>query len=103
MALGAVEFIRRFLLHVLPAGFVKICHFGLLANRNRSQTLALCRTHLHAVAPDISSLLTEPQRSALNRSCPQCKRGSLQVVARQLSVGPATYHAPLACTQFDSS
>ena len=103
MNLDAVEFIRRFLLHVLPAGFVKIRHFGLLANRNRSQALALCRSHLHAVAPDISSLLTEPQRSALNRSCPQCKRGSLHVVARQLSVGPATSHAPLACTQFDSS
>jgi hypothetical protein len=103
MTLDAVEFIRRFLLHVLPAGFVKIRHFGLLANRNRRQALALCRSHLHAVAPDISSLLTEPQRSALNRSCPQCKRGSLHVVARQLSVGPATSHAPLACTQFDSS
>jgi len=52
MALDAVEFIRRFLLHVLPAGFVKIRHFGLLANRNRSQALALCRSHLHPVAPD---------------------------------------------------
>jgi len=103
MNLDAVEFIRRFLLHVLPAGFVKIRHFGLLANRNRSQALALCRSHLHTVAPDISSLLTEPQKSALNRSCPQCKRGSLHVVARQLSVGPATSHSPLACTQFDSS
>jgi hypothetical protein len=48
MALDAVEFIRRFLLHVLPAGFVKIRHFGLLSNRNRSQALALCRSHLHA-------------------------------------------------------
>jgi hypothetical protein len=43
MNLDAVEFIRRFLLHVLPAGFVKIRHFGLLANRNRRQALALCR------------------------------------------------------------
>jgi hypothetical protein len=103
MTLDAVEFIRRFLLHVLPAGFVKIRHFGLLANRNRSQTLALCRSHLHATTQDSSTLLTEPQKSALNRSCPQCKRGSLHVVARQLSVGPATSHAPLACTQFDSS
>jgi hypothetical protein len=47
MALDAVEFIRRFLLHVLPAGFVKIRHFGLLANRNRSQALALCRSHTY--------------------------------------------------------
>ena len=42
MSLDAVEFIRRFLLHVLPAGFVEIRHFGLLANRNRRQALALC-------------------------------------------------------------
>jgi Putative transposase len=84
MTLHAVEFIRRFLLHVLPAGFVKIRHFGLLANRNRRQALALCRIHLHA-PPDISALLTEPQKSALNRSCAQCKRGTLHVVTRQLS------------------
>jgi hypothetical protein len=103
MALDAVELIRRFMLHVLPAGFVKIRHFGLLANRNRSQALALCRIHLHATTPDISTLLTEPQKSALNRSCPQCKNGTLHVVARQLPDGTATSRAPLACAHFDSS
>jgi hypothetical protein len=103
MNLDAVEFIRRFLLHVLPAGFVKIRHFGLLANRNRSQALALCRSHLHATTPDISTLLTEPQKSALNRSCPQCKRGTLHVVARQLYDGTANARVPLACAHFDSS
>jgi len=103
MTLDAVEFIRRFMLHVLPAGFVKIRHFGLLANRNRRQALALCRSHLHATTPDSSTLLTEPQRSALNRSCPQCKRGTLHVVARQLSVGTTNSCAPLACAHFDSS
>ncbi len=103
MTLDAVEFIRRFLLHVLPSGFVKIRHFGLLANRNRRHALGLCRIHLHATTPDISALLTEPQKSALNRSCPQCKRGTLHVVARQLSVGPATSRPPLTCAHFDSS
>ena len=43
MSLDVVAFIRRFLLHVLPCGFVKIRHFGLLANRHRRQALALCR------------------------------------------------------------
>jgi hypothetical protein len=103
MTLDAVEFIRRFLIHVLPLRFVKIRHFGLLANRNRHEALALCRIHLNATAPDISALLTEPQTSALNRSCPQCKHGTLHVVARQLSVGPATSRAPLARAHFDSS
>ena len=43
MALDAEEFIRRFLLHVVPGGFVRIRHFGLLANRTRKANLARCR------------------------------------------------------------
>jgi hypothetical protein len=103
MTLDAVEFIRRFLLHVLPSGFVKIRHFGLLANRNRRQALALCRIHLNATTPDLSALLTVQQKSALNRSCPQCKRGTLHVVAFQLFLGQANSRVPLACAHFDSS
>jgi hypothetical protein len=62
MKFDAVEFIRRFLRHVLPGGFVKIRHFGLLANRNRRQALTLCRLHLCATAADPSTLLTEQQK-----------------------------------------
>ena len=90
MQLGAIEFIRRFLLHVLPSGFVKIRHFGLLANRNRRQALALCRLHLTAAAPEIDRLLNEQQRSALSRSCPQCKRGTMRVIAHCATPEPAT-------------
>ena len=43
LALEGVEFIRRFLLHVLPKGFVKIRYYGLLANRNKKTKLGLCR------------------------------------------------------------
>jgi hypothetical protein len=43
MTLKADEFIRRFLLHVLPSRFVRIRHLGLLANRKRKDTIALCR------------------------------------------------------------
>jgi hypothetical protein len=103
MALDAVEFIRRFLLHVLPAGFVKIRHFGLLANRNRSQALALCRSYLHAVAPDNSALLTEPQTSALNRSCPQCKLGTLPRVPLHFSLEQCSPNSLTARACFDSS
>jgi Putative transposase len=46
MTLEADEFIRRFLLHVLPSGFVRIRHYGFLANRARAAKLALCRTLL---------------------------------------------------------
>jgi len=103
MKLDAVEFFRRFLLHVLPAGFVKIIHFGLLANRNRRQALVLCRLHLCATTPDISALLTEQQKSALNRSCPQCKCGTLHTVAHYSAGLPASSYSPLDCATFDSS
>jgi Putative transposase len=103
MTLDAVEFIRRFLFHVLPSGFVKIRHFGLLANRNRRQALALCRVHLNATIPDINALLTEQQKSALNRSCPQCKRGTLHVVPRHFSVERGSPTSLPACAHFDSS
>ena len=50
MKLDAVEFIRRFLLHILPTGFVRIRQFGFLANRARGKKLALCRTLLGAAS-----------------------------------------------------
>jgi Putative transposase len=43
MTLDATELLRGFFLHVLPKGFVRICHFGLLANRFRHQILLLAR------------------------------------------------------------
>jgi len=43
VTLKAVEFIRRFLMHILPKGLVKIRHYGLLANRNKKTKLKLCR------------------------------------------------------------
>ena len=46
MTLKAIEFIRRFLLHVLPAGFVRIRHYGFLANRVCREKLELCRALL---------------------------------------------------------
>jgi hypothetical protein len=96
MSLDAVEFIRRFLLHVLPAGFLKIRHFGLLANRNRRQALALCRQLLKAAAPQGSDLVTPRQQSAINRCCPKCKRGTLHVVVRFTTLVPATDASHLA-------
>ena len=51
MRLSALEFVRRLLLHVLPPGFVRIRHYGLLSNRQRRQNLALCRQLLEGAAP----------------------------------------------------
>ena len=75
MTLDAVEFIRRFLLHVLPSGFVRIRHFGFLANRKRKEKLALCRGLLPA-----RQTATEPNTKTGEqqpRRCPICKSGQL--------------------------
>jgi hypothetical protein len=82
MTLAAVEFIRRFLLHVLPSGFVHIRHFGFLANRRRGAMLALCRSLLapppvNAVAADASNPSAE---EALAHRCPICKAGRMIVI-----------------------
>src|SRR5262249_52447016 len=66
MTLDAVEFTRRFLLHVLPSGFVRIRHYGFLANRGRRERLDLCRRLLAAgsarpVADDTTESASEPE------------------------------------------
>ena len=83
----AHEFIRRFLLHVLPDGFMRIRHFGFLANRSKKQALAQCRRLLkiEAALPEIPKksahdLLLELTGIDLNR-CPSCYRGTMIVVA----------------------
>ena len=52
MRLDAKEFVRRFLLHVLPRGFTRLRHYGVLANRGRTRNLALCRSLLHQPAAE---------------------------------------------------
>ncbi len=83
MTLAADEFLRRFLLHVLPGGFVRIRHFGFLANRGRTAKLAVCRVLL-AVAPPAP----EPVAALLLRltgvditQCPVCRTGRLRILA----------------------
>ena len=75
MTVSAEEFLRRFLLHVLPKGLVRIRHFGFFANRRRQTALARCRELLGAVAcPD------RPETSNLPR-CPACS-GTMLVIVR---------------------
>jgi len=47
MSVDAMEFIRRFLTHVLPKGFMKIRHYGILGNRGKSQRLLTCKRLTH--------------------------------------------------------
>lgn len=85
MTLHAPEFIRRFLLHVLPDRFVKIRHFGLLANRRRKDNIALCRELL-----GICTIVTKDKDTPVTwqelllkvsgvdvTKCPVCKKGNM--------------------------
>lgn len=76
MTLSAVEFLRRFLQHILPAGFVKIRHFGFLANRCRRDKLAQCRELLSCIQ-DTHSVMPPCK---VERVCPVCGTGLLRIV-----------------------
>jgi hypothetical protein len=82
LTLTADEFLRRFLLHVVPLRFMRIRHFGLPANRRRRATLARCRELL--AAPDPASRAHTPAIDGLLtvlRRCPVCQVGQWVVVA----------------------
>jgi Putative transposase/Transposase zinc-binding domain len=86
MTLDAHEFIRRFMLHVLPDGFMRVRHYGLLANRTKKHSLPQCRKllGLNPALPEIpklsaQDLLRELTGIELSR-CPSCKLGTMIVV-----------------------
>jgi hypothetical protein len=87
ITITAVEFIRRFLLHSLPSGFVRIRHYGFLANRNRNEHLNAIRDLMGVSAPpekEVTSLeemmlqLTGTDIAA----CPCCSKGKMQFFAQ---------------------
>ena len=79
MTLDSVEFLRRFLLHVLPAGLVRIRQFGFLAQRHRAHKLQLCRVLLAARFSTRCGPAAKPG-SANTQTCPTCKLGHLIMV-----------------------
>jgi len=81
MRLAAVEFIRRFLLHVLPQGFVRIRYFGFLAHRHRQRKLALARKLLQQDPPaEAPSGPTSSGQDDPSERCPSCRLGRLVTV-----------------------
>jgi hypothetical protein len=88
MTLKASEFIRRFLLHVLPPRYVRIRHFGLLANRSRKDNIALCRELIGDCKTETKEKdKPESWQDRLRRICgidinicPVCKKGSIVMV-----------------------
>ena len=89
MTLGADEFIRRFLLHVLPDGFQRIRYYGFLANRYRAEKLALCR-QLMQMPPPTPNQNREVNKDYRDRyealtgvslkTCPLCRCGTMVVI-----------------------
>ena len=71
MALSPVEFIRRFMLHILPNGFFKIRYYGMLSSKKKKATLQRCREILK------NRKIKEPQNNETTKSftweCPKCK------------------------------
>jgi hypothetical protein len=106
MTVPAHEFLRRFMLHVLPRGFVRIRSFGFLAHRVREEQLARCRQLLGIMADPAAS--GEPTSPAMTQDdslrCPYCGQGLLELVWRTLrprvpELVASTWHPSL----FDSS
>jgi hypothetical protein len=102
MTLQAEEFIRRFLLHVLPEGFQRIRYYGFLGNRYREQKLAHCRKLLGMPAPEPPALESpkdyrerykELTASSLWQ-CPVCHQGSMLVI----EILPRNQDRPMAIT-----
>ncbi len=96
MTLEAEEFIRRFLIHILPPGFQRIRYFGLMASRNRKQSITLCRQLLTTAADQMLPSIAQcqaAQRALQIREpshCPQCRTGILI----RVMLLPATTSAP---------
>ena len=98
MTLTATEFLRRFLLHVLPKSFVRIRHFGFLANRFRLSRLALCRQLLASSDPTEQEVRTQDlgSKSSSLWHCPRC--GATMTVVQRFTAAELS-----ACIYFDSS
>ena len=88
MTVSADEFIRRFLLHVLPEGFHRIRYYGFLGNRYRAQKLAHCRDLLGMPVPEPSDDASERDyRDRYEdltghslRQCPACRQGQMIII-----------------------
>jgi hypothetical protein len=93
MSLSLDEFLRRFLLHLLPKGFVRIRHFGFLANRRRATLLPLCLQLLGALPPP----QTAPEASLIPQAsslwlCPQC--GGPMILIERLTATQLQLRSP---------
>jgi Putative transposase/Transposase zinc-binding domain len=99
MTLTALEFVRRLLLHVLPTGFMRIRHYGILANRHRHEKLALCRrlfgtgSAVEPESPETDQITESPSSITPTWVCPVCGAGRM-IVIEEFPPLPAGREAP---------
>ena len=91
--LPAVEFLRRFTLHVLPPGFVRIRYSGFLANRNRRDAVAKCREQLGDRPVEEAIKKVEKDHQPKGSRCPKCE-GAKLIEVRGLAREPSNSRAP---------
>jgi hypothetical protein len=105
MTLDANEFIRRFLIHVLPDGFHRIRHYGLFANANRANNIALARRLLAVPDPTPSSRASEHAENGRDdddwNACPCC--GGRMIIVEAFEPGCQPRFWPLPSIALDSS
>ena len=89
MELSDDEFVRRFLLHVLPSGFMKIRHYGFLANKNRDQRLERCRALLKVIKHIIPAVFSVKPKPQARHCCPDCGSSAFAVVFSSPRYQPA--------------
>ena len=101
MALPVGEFIRRFLLHVLPAGFMRIRHYGILANRGKQTKLARARAALACPPPEPVSHTPQTVQTFWLRvagrditRCTHCGTGHLHIVGPLVRMHPPAQAPP---------
>jgi hypothetical protein len=93
MTLSLDEFLRRFLLHVLPKGFVRIRHFGFLTHRRRATLLPLCFQVLGPISqPQIEPAASAAQQPSPLWLCPKC--GGKMVVIERLTAAQIQLRSP---------
>jgi len=101
MTLSSQEFLRRFLLHVLPRGFVRIRFYGFLAHRRRANLLPLCQQLLRHHPKPVPSPEAEPIALPITGfRCPHC--ATLMLIVERFSASTLAPSAPRS-TPFDSS
>jgi len=104
MTLSSHEFIRRFLIHVLPSGFHRIRHYGLFANGGRAENIARARKLLNVpepISPTDLSPANDNEPQSTPKPCPCC--GGRMIMLETFARGCLPRHPPIAKIQIDTS